>query len=206
MPRPKELDVDPAAVDPDGFADGVTGTALTLIANDSGDGLAHQVSILDIDGNGHAGKTVTLVGTDPNGDALTEVVTGPGASAAVESAGYFLTLDSATFSTTPAPDVFDLGWVDEVATQAVPLDHYASTAATVSVDVTGTINYTVQETFDLFQAPNSNAISWVAVTALSAKTADLTSAISKNATAVRLIVNSYSATAEIQMTVLQSRD
>lgn len=203
MARLKELDVDPANVSLTGFASNVTGAAFTLTANDSGDGLAHQVSIRNDSATDHSGKTVALVGTDAQDAALSETVTGPGTSATVESSGYFKTLTSATPSATIGADTFDIGWVDEVATQAVPLDRYASTAATVSVDVTGTINFTVQETFDDVQ---NNTIVWANVSALASKTADTTSVVSKNATAVRLLINSYTDTAELQMTVIQSRN
>jgi len=204
--RPKEFDIDPANVSTDGFASGATGASFTLTANDSGDGLAHQVSILNNTATNHAGKTVTLVGTDSDGNALTEVVTGPGASATVESSGYFLTLTSATPSATIGTDTFDIGWVDEVATKTIPLNWRATEGATYSVDVTGTIDYTVQETFVPIQdetAPQQTA-HWHALSALSAKTADLASQGTDNATGVRLIVNSYTDTAEIQMTVGQN--
>lgn len=201
MPRRHEFDVDPADASLTGFASNVTGATFTLTATEATDGLAHQVSIKNDSITDHAGKTVTLVGTDPEGRALTEVVTGPGTSATVESAGYFLTLTSATPSATIGADTFDIGWVDEVATAEYVLDHYQNTAATVSVDVTGTIDFTVQETFD----DPFGTVVWVAVTALTTKTADTTSQVSMHATAVRCIVNSYSSGAELQMTVLQSR-
>lgn len=209
--RIKTLDVDPANESLTGFASNVTGAAFTLTATTSGDGLAHQVSIRNDSVTDHSGKTVTLVGTDPQGAALTEVVTGPAGSATVESTGYFLTLTSATPSATIGADTFDIGWVDEVATPAVRLNHYTETPATVSVDVTGTISFTVEETFNDFSPSDdyraglpASAATWVAVTALSTKTADTTSVISKNATAVRLKVNSYSSGAELQARILQS--
>jgi hypothetical protein len=204
--RPNEFDIDPANVSLTGFASNVTGATFTLTANSSGDGLAHQVSIRNDSATDHSGKTVTLVGTDADGNALTEVVTGPAGSATVESSGYFLTLTSATPSATIGADTFDIGWVDEVATKTIPLDYHSSVAAAINVDVTGTIDFTVQQTFDYpWQAgfePQQDA-QWVNITALAAKTADTTSTASVGATAIRLIVNSYTDTAEIQMNVVQ---
>ena len=76
MPRRHEFDVDPADASLTGFASNVTGATFTLTATEATDGLAHQVSIKNDSITDHAGKTVTLVGTDPEGRALTEVVTG----------------------------------------------------------------------------------------------------------------------------------
>ncbi len=208
--RLKEYDVDPANASLTGFASNVTGAAFTLTATSSGDGLAHQVSIKNDTANDHSGKTVTLVGTDADGYALTEVVTGPGVSATVESTGYFKTLTSATPSATIGADTFDIGWVDEVATQSIPLDWRSDVAAAINVDVTGTIDFTVQQTFDDVQRPGQTPqsatqnVQWLAISALSAKTADTTSTSTVGATAIRLIVNSYTDTAELQMNVNQT--
>ena len=204
--RPKEFDIDPANANLIGFASNVTGAAFTLTANTSGDGLAHQVSIRNDTANDHAGKTITLVGTDADGKALTEVVTGPGVSATVESSGYFLTLTSATPSATIGADTFDIGWVDEVRTQSIPVNWRAPVGARIGVDVTGTIDFTVNETYENVQVEGQSAVqsaSWYPITALTGKTADTASVASPGATAVHLVVNSYTDTAEIQMQISQ---
>ena len=71
------------------------------------------------------------------------------------------------------------------------------------MDVTGTIDFTVQETFDDIQSLGLQGAQWLAISALSAKTADTTSKSTVGATAIRLIVNSYSSGAELQMNVIQ---
>lgn len=197
------IDIDPANVSLTGFASNVTGATFTLTANSSGDGLAHQVSIRNDAASDHSGKTITLIGTDPDGNSLTEVVTGPGVSATVESTKYFLTLTSATPSATIGGDTFDIGWVDEVSTYTWPLNWRCSEAATYAVDVTGTIDYTVQETLDDIRTVAAQSVAWHNLTALAAKTADLVAVGTVNATAVRLLVNSYTDTAEIQMKIVQ---
>lgn len=199
----QQIDIDPANVNLVGFASNVTGAAFVLTANDSGDALAHQVSIRNDDAVDHSGKTVTLVGTDSDGNALTEVVTGPGVSATVESTSYFLTLTSATPSATIGANTFDIGWVDEVATYTWPCNWRCGEAATYAVNVTGTIDYTVQETFDDIRTISAQSLAWHSLTALTTKTTDLASIGTVNATAVRLVVNSYTDTAEIQMQVVQ---
>jgi hypothetical protein len=200
--RPNIVDLDVADASLTGFAEDVDGAAFTLTATAATDGLAHQVSIRNDSVTDHSGKTVTLVGTDPNGAALTEVVTAPGTSATVESTGYFLTLTSATPSATIGADTFDIGWVDEVATATYPIDWRSPYACNISVDVTGTIDFTVQQTFANVLA--GEAPVWVNITALASKTADTTSAAAVGATAIRLLINSYSSGAELQMYTSQS--
>jgi hypothetical protein len=200
--RPNIIDIDVADASLTGFAEDVTGAAFTLTATAATDGLAHQVSIRNDSVTDHAGKTVTLIGTDQNGKALTEDVTGPGTSATVESTGYFLTLTSATPSETIGEDTFDIGWVDEVSTITYPLDWRSPYAANISVDVTGTINFTVQQTFANVLAGETPV--WVDISALASKTADTTSTASIGATAIRLLVNSYSSGAELQMYTSQA--
>jgi hypothetical protein len=200
--RPNAFDVDVADASLTGFASNVTGAAFVLTATAATDGLAHQVSIRNDSVTDHSGKTVTLVGTDPNGKALTEVVTAPGTSATVESAGYFLTLTSATPSATIGADTFDIGWVDEVATATYPIDWRSPYACNIAVDVTGTIDFTVQQAFN--QVLDGTAPVWSNITALASKTADTVSTAAIGATAIRLLVNSYSSGAELQMYTSQA--
>ncbi len=199
--RPNVIDIDVADANLTGFASNVTGAAFTLTSTAATDGLAHQVSIRNDSGTNHAGKTVTLVGTDADGKALTEAVTGPGAGATVESSGYFLTLTSATPSATIGADTFDIGWVDEVASQTYPIDRMSPYQANILVDVTGTIDFTVQELWEnVYDVSNPQQdATWINITALASKTADTASQATLGATAIRLIVNSYSSGAELQM-------
>jgi hypothetical protein len=206
--RPKTFDYDVADASLTGFASNVTGAAFVLTASAATDALAHQVSIRNDAATDHSGKTVTLVGTGPDGEALTEVVTGPAGTATVESAGYFRTLTSATPSATIGADTFDIGWVDEVSGTTIPIDWRSTSPAAIYVDITGTINCTVQETFqNVFDAARAGtAVVWRDITALAAKTADTTGAATLGATAIRFVINSYSSGAEAQMYLSQAKD
>lgn len=186
-----------------GFASNVTGASFTLTANSSGDSLAHQVSIRNDSATDHSGKTITLVGTDPDGKALIEVVTGPAGSATVESTGYFLTLTSATPSATIGADTFDIGWVDEFATKTIPIDWRGGQAA-LDINVTGTINYSVQETFDDIQFKTA-AFVWTAddATTWTSQTIDQTLLFHAHPKAIRIIANSYSSGASIVLSYTQ---
>lgn len=210
--RPKQWDFDPADASLTGFASNVTGASFTLTATSVGDGLAHQVSIRNDSGTDHSGKTVTLVGTDADGRAQTEVVTGPGASATVESAKYFKTLTSATPSATIGADTFDIGWVDEFVSHTIPLNWRAHTPATVQVVVTGTINFDIEGTLQDVQVTHSapfaisdqEDIAWFDDANFTGKTASLVDDLAlPGYRAIRLVGNSYSSGAELQVLLTQ---
>ena len=66
-------------------------------------------------GSGDGSKTVTIVGTDVNGDALTEVITLPGSATTTSgTTAFFQTITSATVSAQPAANV-SLGMTADVA-------------------------------------------------------------------------------------------
>ena len=206
--RPKQIDLDPANANLIGFASNVTGAAFTITTTETTDGLAHQVSIKNDTATDHSGKTVTLVGTDADGRAQTEVVTGPGASATVESTKYFKSLTSATPSATIGADTFDIGWVDEVASQTIPLNWRNQTPPTIHVVVTGTINYDIEGTLqDIyndgaapFTATDQEDFAWFKDANFTAKTATLLDDLAlPGYRAIRVVINSYTDTAELQV-------
>jgi hypothetical protein len=180
-----------------GFASNVTGAAFTITTTSVPDGLAHQVSIRNDTGNSHVGKTITLVGTDADGAAQTEVVTGPGGGATVESTKYFKTLTSATPSASIGADTFDIGWVDEIASRTIMLDSASDApGALVQVDIGGTINFSLQVTAaarDLYTGQESWP--WIATTTtgLFGATADkMGNLVEVGSNAMRFITASYS--------------
>ena len=210
--RPKQIDFDPADANLTGFASNVTGATFVLTSTAATDGLAHQVSIRNDSATDHSGKTVTLVGTDPDGRAQTEVVTGPAGSATVESTKYFRTLTSATPSATIGADTFDIGWVDEFASQSIPLDWRSQTPATIQVAVTGTINFDVEGTLQdvqtsyaaPFDVADQSDLEWFNDANFTAKTASLTDDLTlPGYRAIRVVVNSYSSGAELQVYLSQ---
>lgn len=142
----------------------------------------------------------TITGTDANGNAITDTITGINNST-VETTKYFKTVTQIAADAAVGTDVI-AGTVDEIATQAIPLNAYEAIAATVSVVVTGTINFTVQETFDNVLRLGSSSITWQNVTALATKTATTVSPISVHATATRTIVNSHSSGAALAITII----
>lgn len=210
--RPFLIDIDPANVDDNGIADDLpTGSSWSFsadaewIAISSGDSLAHQL-VITTAGNEPGGNApvLTLTGTDADGIAQTEAITLPNATT-IETTKYWLTVSSGT-TQTDTINTFDIGWVDEAVTQTLPINYRHTEAATYSVDVSGTINYTVMETLDEIHGltnPSEDA-SWFNISALASKTADLLSVGTVHASASRLVINSYTDTAEIQFTTMQN--
>jgi len=202
MPRLQSFDIDPANVNAAGIANDLpTGTAWSLsgdaewTASDCGDSLAHQL-VVTTAGNEPAGNApnLTLVGTDANDNAITDTVVLPNITT-VETTLYFKTVTSASADAATV-GTMDIGWVDEVASKTVPLNRHSSTGGLIQLDVTGTIDVTLQVTAASPDSPvwmNSNTA------ALVNATTDVMANLDIHSTAVRLIVNSYTDTAEVQV-------
>lgn len=189
-----------------GFASNMTGagpwTMTTTVSGDTdglGNALAHQVSIRNDSANNHAGKTVTLVGLDADGKAQTEVVTGPGASATVESAKYFSRLDTATPSATIGADTFDFGWVDDVCTKTYPLRWFRNVAAKMLYVEVGTVadfgvDFTIADHANPAMFADQSAVPWFQpIAALSAETGSNTAIndIPAGYTGFRCVITGY---------------
>jgi len=209
MTRPILLDIDLDDVDPNGIVeletlvgagDFTIGGALASGGVATMD-YARQLVVTSV-GN-DLGLTFTVTGTDQDGIALVESVAGANATTA-ETAGYFKTVIQIASDGATAADV-SWGTVDEASSQSVPLNSISDSGATIHVDVTGTIDFTIQERFDNVQA-STTAIQdakWQDVTALADKTADTTSILTVGASACRAMVNSHSSAAEMQVYISQ---
>jgi hypothetical protein len=210
MPRPKLLTFDLTDVAATGLAQAQTPAgagAFTLNGALISGGvftadMARQLLCTTV--ANESAKTFIFTGTDADGKALTESMTGPNATTA-ETGSYFKTITSITTSAGTTGNV-SFGTVDEGMSQTIPLNFGSDTAATVFVDVVGTINFTLLETFGdvLTTAAPIQTNTWPAITAFSAKTADTAGSATLHARALLLLVNSYTNGAEIRVTVLQS--
>lgn len=218
--RPIKIDIDPIDVDPDGIAENQTlGEAGDLTLNGAlcDLGTAGQFDIEDagyssgcggvqiaIDSAGDiSGVTFTVTGLDQDGKSVTEDITGV-TTAAVESTNYYSQITQIAADGAVGSNVF-VGPVDEVATSTIPVSYLGQYQATAAVDITGTIDFTVRETFDDIQT-SVNAVQdaqWFNISALASKTADTIGEAARGATALSLIVNSYSSGAEAQLFISQ---
>ena len=214
--RPFEIDVDLETADLDGLASNIdsSGTTLTfdgdLISGGtftSADGLGRIIVIVDSDTDTQSDVTFTITGTDANDGAITDAVTGPGSGATVASAKYFKTVSSVTVSAaqggTEKVDIGTRGTTLSAVSKAYPLNYHDSVAPMVSVNVTGTLNFTVQQTYsDILANTNaSGVLVWEDVSALASKTADTTAQLGIGAHGVRVVINTYSTGAELQAIV-----
>lgn len=207
MARIKEYDVDPDNVDADGIAVTQTATGAGSLTLTATGGLTldygHQIGITNTGDNTSVSFVVT--GTDPDGYSLTETVAGV-SDAVAESTEYFKTVSSVTNSAAITGGAA-VGTVDELVSKTIPINWRSDVAATVNVDVTAMINWTLEETFDDVQRPGQADQSayqnsqWLAVATSGA--ADNTLQTTLGATAIRLKVNSFTTGGELQFNVMQ---
>lgn len=139
-----------------------------------------------------SGITFTVVGTRPGGGAQTEVVTGANVGTAT-STSTFETVTSITTSNSTASTV-EAGNAQAGYTDWIPLDIYTpNQVTTISCNVTGTVNYSVQFTNeDPFDRSISQLVVSHPVAALVGASADQTGFTTTLMRAVRLLINSGS--------------
>ena len=216
--RNKTFDFDPDNTDNDGVcvAQAVAGVgALTLNGALVSGGVAtmdYARRLDQITAGNDAGITFTYVGTDENGLAQTEVVTGGAGTPSTETTTkYFKTITSITASGAAAGNV-TIGTTDELCSPAIVIDARSSSPCTIALDVTGTINITVQESFQSTKRDDLQSIAWMnidgasedgALTDLTAITADAVGTSHVGAKALRFVVNSFTNAAEVQMHLSQ---
>jgi hypothetical protein len=149
------------------------------------------------------GITFTIVGTDADGKAVTEVVTGADADTA-ESDAYFLTVSSITASGAAAANV-TIGTVDEFVTNTIPVNHYASDPPTVAVAaISGTIDVTVEETYSEMEGDDT-FVFLPGPASLTSITSDASGDMDNHITGIRLVCNSYTTGATLTMIINQNR-
>lgn len=194
----------PANASTTGFAASVTGATFTLTANAATDGLAHRVTVLNNTATDHSGKTLTFTGTSVDGVAQTETIAAPGSSATVTTTGYYKGLASVTVSATIGADTFSIGWNNQFISPTIGTDRGGGIVG-LNVIVTGTINYTVQQTLDDIQAANRSTIAWLNNddTTLVGATASANGNYIAGIIGTRLVVNSYSSGATIRFNITQ---
>jgi hypothetical protein len=93
-----------------------------------------------------AGKTMTITGTDANGNIQVDTVTLPSASTVYTSLD-FLTVTGITISATAAGAII-VGTNGIGGSRWVRLNDFAPSNISIQCDVTGTVNYTIQATLD----------------------------------------------------------
>ena len=210
--QPYQIDVDPADIDADGLADGNSSAGATVTLDGtltsggafvSADSLGRRIIITDIGADDQSGATYTLVGTDADDNALLEAIAGPTASGSVTTTAYFATVSSITIASPVAASTVDIGTVDEVQTKIYFLDSRNRESAGLGVVVTGTVNYTIEETFRNLHKHGLATDNFVDIASLADKTASLGESATIGAYGIRVVFNTYSDGAEVQVDVSQ---
>ena len=200
--RSTELDIDLDNVDADGIAQSQTPTTVFTLNGALGTTLDYARIVLFTSAGDESGKDITLSGTDADGNSISEVIVGPNTTAV--STLFYKTVSSIAVSSAFGGNctVGTIATTSVAVSPSVPLNFYDQVPPTINVDVTGTIDFTVQETFDAVLSTGSASATWADITALTDKTADTTAQTTRGATAIRVLINSYSNGAELQANIV----
>jgi hypothetical protein len=208
--RPKQFNIDLNDVDDDGvFADQTLGGAGSFTLNGAGisggvwtssDGFAKKIGFTSTGDISAVTFTVTGYLQKGNGILVTETLAGPNNNT-VETTNYFYSITSVTAGAAVGTNT-KAGPVDE-AMVIHPLNWRAGIIA-LDFIVTGTISYTIQQTFDELTQANypfdwQNHDDPSLVGATTSQTGNY-EAIPR---AIRILINSYSSGAALQATIIQ---
>lgn len=182
-----------------------TGAATAPTTTATSDSLAHQVTFTSPVQATLAGITFTIVGTDADGNVQTETgITGPASASTVTSTKYFKTVATVQPSATMGGLVVAIGIAAPSLSQTIPIVFRSPSAAAMTVTVTGTINFTVQETVANVFSAYPATLPFTAITALSSKTAQTSGTATIGATGVQVLTNSVTNGATYTLYLSQS--
>lgn len=173
----------------------------TLAAGGVATMAAQQIIGITSAGNDSA-VNFTVTGTDDQGRVISQTIAGPNANTVQTTLNYRTVTQiavSAAVASAVTVDTLQVG-----ASTEVPLDQYVTAFnVSVAVVVTGTINYTVQYTFDDIFGGAPGPFNWNAFTTFTGGgTASGNGTLVSPARAVRVLTNSGGGTAK--MLVVQS--
>jgi len=154
--------------------------------------------VIDSAGNLSA-ITFTITGTDEQGRTISEAIAGPNAAPVVTSLDFF-TVTEVAVSAAVGTDV-DGGTNGVGGSIPIPIDQYLNpTNIGLGVTVNGTVNVTVQHTFDdVFSVDPSTVLVWFDHPTLAGETADADGNLAFPPRAVRLLTNSGAGTAVLTL-------
>lgn len=148
-------------------------------------------------GGNDSGITFTIIGTNYFGNSLSETITGPNATTA-DTTQDFATVTSVTHTGSVAGTV-TVGTNGVGSTPWYNLDPFTDTFNVgIGVVVSGTVNFTVQYTYDDANAPYTGTFPTAFdLSALASKTANTDGTLTNPCWGVRLTINSGTGTAKI---------
>jgi hypothetical protein len=182
-----------------------TGAATAVTTPATADGLAHLVTLVAAVQSTLAGVTFTILGTDANGMVLTETgLVGPASGATVTSTKHFKTIVTITPSATMGGLVVSVGIAAESVMPMIPLEWRSITPAAMTVQLAGVANFSVEETYGSPYNNKMEDLPWVAITALTGKSATTSGQATSGTQAVRLKTNTVTNGATLTFYITQS--
>jgi hypothetical protein len=179
-----------------------TGAATAPTTTATTDGLSHYVTLTSPSQASLAGINFTIVGTDNDGHDVTNTIAGPASASTVTSTVFFKTITTIQPSATMGALTLAVGIAVTAITQTIALTN-SPAAAGMTVAVTGTVNYTMYETFANVYEHDSNTVS-TPITALTSKSANTSGSAAVSATGVLLLINSVSTGATVAVWLNQN--
>lgn len=162
----------------------------------AGAGMARQVLLTSA--SDESGKTFTIYGTNATGNPISEAVTGPNTTAT--TVNYFRTVTRIAVSAATTGNV-KVGTNGVGSSRVVQPDlHAQEFGIGIGCDVTGTINYTVQHTFD--DVGDSTNLTWFDHDVIAAKTGDEDGNYAFPVRGIRVKINS--GTGSVKTTLIQA--
>ena len=182
-----------------------TGAATAVTTPATSDGLAHLVTLTSPVQATLAGVTFTITGTDSDGGAKTETgIVGPASASTVTSSTYFASITSITPSATMGGLVVSVGIAAPSITPTLIVEYRSIVAAMHDIDVTGTVNYTMQEAFENMFNMRDETADWGPYSAaFTSKTAAVAGAGQVGAFGCRLLFNSVTNGASVTWRLVQ---
>jgi hypothetical protein len=133
---------------------------LTLTASPFTQTSAQRVVFFPAGAEGTNGTTWTITGTDWNGNSVTEVVAGVNSPATAPSVYDYLTVSNIAVNKGQAGAV-TVGTNGTGSSRPIFLDTFAPAPTSLQIDVTGSVNATVQSTLDDPNAVGYASVTWV---------------------------------------------
>lgn len=173
--------------------------ATSVLVNGRAGKAGHQLAVYSA---GNISTVIfTFTGTDPDGRVITDTVTGVNNST-VETTKYFYKISSIAASAAVGSDVI-VGTSDELITSIYPISWSGVDQYTIAVDITGTINYDIENTFgDHSTTTSTQSLAWTNHSELNGETTSQHSYIEAMATALRFLTNSYTGGATVTYTII----
>lgn len=184
------------------------GAAGNLLLNGSTGGVLEIGRIISLNSGATETAVITLTGLDSNGNVISEILADP-SNSTVFSTLFYKTVTKISFSAASVGTIIvgTTATTLSAASAWIPMNFYDRIASDMVVEVSGTANYTVQETFDPIISTATSSTFPIALAqpaALVGKTATASSSLDVSITGIRLVLNSYSTGAVLTARIISA--